>query len=64
MKGRITRVASKQRTRGTTDFKRPRATPDANIDYSGIPRLDKSFWKTARLTKPEPKDQRPAHHSG
>jgi uncharacterized protein (DUF4415 family) len=30
---------------------------DASIDYSDIPRLGKSFWKTARLTLPEPKDR-------
>ena len=57
MKGRITRVTSKQRTKGATDFKRLRALPDASIDYSDIPRLGKSFWKTARLTMPEPKDR-------
>jgi uncharacterized protein (DUF4415 family) len=58
---RITRVTSKQSSkqpkRGATDFKRLRALPDASIDYSDIPRLDKSFWKTARLTMPEPKDR-------
>jgi uncharacterized protein (DUF4415 family) len=57
MKDRITRVTSKQRTGGTTNFKRLRAMPDARIDYSDIPRLDKSFWKTARLSMPEPKDR-------
>ena len=30
---------------------------DADIDDSDIPRLDKSFWKTAKLTMPEPKDR-------
>jgi uncharacterized protein (DUF4415 family) len=57
MKGRITRVTSRQRTSGATNFKRLRAMPDASIDYSDIPRLGKSFWKTARLTLPEPKDR-------
>jgi uncharacterized protein (DUF4415 family) len=57
MKGRITRVTSKQQTKGATDFKRLRALPDASIDYFDIPRLGKSFWKTARLTMPEPKDR-------
>jgi uncharacterized protein (DUF4415 family) len=57
MRGRITRVNSKQRTNGATDFKRLRAMPDSSIDYSDIPRLNKSFWKTAKLTLPEPKDR-------
>jgi len=57
MKGRITRVTSKQPKRGATDLKRLRAMPDASIDYSDIPRLGKSFWKTARLAMPEPKDR-------
>jgi uncharacterized protein (DUF4415 family) len=30
---------------------------DADIDFSDVPKLDKSFWKTARLTMPEPKDR-------
>ncbi|MGC2768956.1 MAG: BrnA antitoxin family protein [Candidatus Acidiferrum sp.] len=30
---------------------------DADIDDSDIPRLDKSFWKTAKLTMAEPKDR-------
>ncbi len=57
MKGRITRINSKQRTKGATDLKRLRTMPDSSIDYSDIPRLNKSFWKTARLTMPEPKDR-------
>jgi uncharacterized protein (DUF4415 family) len=57
MKGRITRINSKQRTNGATNLKRLRAMSDASIDYSEIPRLDRSFWKTARLTMPEPKDR-------
>jgi len=57
MRGRITRVNSKQRTNGATDLKRLRAMPDLSIDYSDIPKLNKSFWKTAKLTMPEPKDR-------
>jgi uncharacterized protein (DUF4415 family)/uncharacterized DUF497 family protein len=57
MKGKITRTNSKQRTSGGTNLKRLRTMPDASIDYSDIPRLNKSFWKTARLTMPEPKDR-------
>ena len=30
---------------------------DADIDNPDIPKLDKSFWETARLTMPEPKDR-------
>jgi len=30
---------------------------DEEIDYSDIPKLDKSFWKKAKLTMPEPKDR-------
>jgi uncharacterized protein (DUF4415 family) len=30
---------------------------DADIDFSDIPKLGKSFWKTARLTMPEPKER-------
>jgi uncharacterized protein (DUF4415 family) len=30
---------------------------DADIDDSDIRKLDKSFWKTAKLTVPEPKDR-------
>ena len=30
---------------------------DADIDDSDIPRLDQSFWKTAKLTLPKPKDR-------
>jgi uncharacterized protein (DUF4415 family) len=57
MKGKITRTNSKQRTSGGTNLKRLRTMPDASIDYSDIPRLNKSFWRTARLTMPEPKDR-------
>jgi uncharacterized protein (DUF4415 family) len=57
MKGRITQTSSKARTRGRTDFERLRAMRDADIDDSDIPRLGKSFWKSAKLTMPEPKDR-------
>ncbi len=30
---------------------------DADIDFSDIPKLGKSFWSSARLTMPEPKDR-------
>jgi uncharacterized protein (DUF4415 family) len=30
---------------------------DPDIDFSDIPKLGKSFWKTARLAMPEPKDR-------
>jgi uncharacterized protein (DUF4415 family) len=29
----------------------------ADIDSSDIAKLDESFWKTAKLTMPEPKDR-------
>ena len=57
MKGRITRTTSRSRAKGKTDFKRLRRMRDAGIDDSDIPRLDQSFWKTATLTMPEPKDR-------
>ena len=55
MKGKITRSTS--RALGKTDFKRLRQMRDADIDDSDIAKLDKSFWKTAKLTMPEPKDR-------
>lgn len=57
MKGKITRTTSKARTRGETDFRRMHRMGDADIDDSDIPRLGKSFWKTAKLRMPEPKDR-------
>lgn len=57
MKGKSTRVGSKTRATGQTDFKRLREMRDDEIDYSDIPKLDRSFWKTAKLTMPEPKDR-------
>jgi uncharacterized protein (DUF4415 family) len=57
MKGKITRTTSSSRTKGETDFKRLRQMRDAGIDDSDIPKLDRSFWKHAKLTLPEPKDR-------
>ena len=57
MKGRITRTTSRSRAKGKTDFERLRRMRDADIDDSDIPRLDKSFWKAAKLTMPQPKDR-------
>jgi len=57
MKGKITRTTSRARTKGKTDFKRLRQMRDAEIDDSDIPKLDRSFWKNAKLTMPEPKDR-------
>jgi uncharacterized protein (DUF4415 family) len=45
------------RKRGQTDFDRLRAMRDAEIDFTEIPKLDGSFWKSAKLTMPEPKDR-------
>ncbi len=55
MKGKITQTTSGARTKGRTDFKRLRQMSDADIDFSDIPKLGKSFWKTAKLTMPKPK---------
>ena len=57
MKGRITRTTSGSQTTGKTDFRQMRRMRDAEIDDSDIPKLDKSFWKAAKLTMPEPKDR-------
>ncbi len=57
MKGKLTQSASRARTKGSTDLKRLRAMRDADIDFSDVPKLGKSFWKTARLVLPEPKDR-------
>ena len=57
MKGGITKTTSEMRTKGKTDFKRLREMRDEDIDYSDIPKLDESFWKTVTLTMPEPKDR-------
>jgi uncharacterized protein (DUF4415 family) len=57
MKGKLTQRTSRARSKGATDFERLRAQRDAEIDFSDIPKLGKSFWKTARLVMPEPKDR-------
>jgi len=57
MKGKLTQSTSRTRTKGSTDLKRLRALHDADINFSDIPKLGKSFWKTARLVMPEPKDR-------
>jgi uncharacterized protein (DUF4415 family) len=51
------RTTSSSRTKGKTDFKRVRQMRDADIDDSDIPKLDRSFWKHAKLALPEPKDR-------
>ncbi len=55
--GSISKVRGKVIFEGKTDFKRLRQMRDADIDDSDIPKLDKSFWKNAKLTMPEPKDR-------
>ncbi len=57
MKGKSTRNGSNARATGKTDFKRLREMSDREIADSDIPKLDKSFWKNAKLTMPEPKDR-------
>jgi len=57
MKGKNTRTGSSARAKGKTDFRRLREMRDQDIDYSDIPKLDKLFWKKAKLTMPEPKDR-------
>ncbi len=57
MKGKLTRTTSAARTKGKTDFKRLREMSDAEIDYSDIPKLGRSFWNRAKLIMPEPKDR-------
>src|SRR5580700_11188991 len=57
MKGKITRTTSKSRTKGQTDFRQLRQMREADIDDSDIPKLNKSFWETAKLSMPEPKDR-------
>jgi uncharacterized protein (DUF4415 family) len=57
MKGKITQTTSRSLSKGATDFKRLRAIRDSEIDFSEIPKLRKSFWATAKLTLPEPKDR-------
>jgi uncharacterized protein (DUF4415 family) len=55
--GSISKLRGKVIFEGKTDFKRLRQKRDAEIDDSDIPKLDRSFWKHAKLTMPEPKDR-------
>jgi uncharacterized protein (DUF4415 family) len=57
MKGKNTQTTLRTRPRGATDLKQLRALRDTDIDFSDIPKLGKSFWKSARLVMPEPKDR-------
>ena len=57
MREKTTPTISGKPSKGATNFKRLRAMRDADIDFSDIPKLGKSFWKNARLTMPEPKDR-------
>ena len=57
MKGKLTRTTSGKRAKGGTDFKRLREMRDEDIDFSDKPQLDESFWKTAQLVMPQPKDR-------
>ena len=57
MKGKTTQTTSQTRSKGDTDVKRLRALRDSEISFSDIPKLGKSFWATAKLTLPEPKDR-------
>jgi uncharacterized protein (DUF4415 family) len=57
MKVKTTQTTSRTRSKGATDFKRLRALRDSEIDFSDIPKPGKSFWATAKLTLPEPKDR-------
>jgi uncharacterized protein (DUF4415 family) len=57
VKGKNTGTGSKAQAKGKTNFARLRQMRDKDIDYSDIPKLAKSFWKSATLTMPEPKDR-------
>lgn len=57
MKEKTTPTTSRTRSKGATDLKRLRTMRDSEIDFSEIPKLGKSFWATAKLTLPEPKDR-------
>jgi uncharacterized protein (DUF4415 family) len=57
MKGKNTQSTSGMQQKGATNLKQLRALRDADIDFSDVPKLGKSFWKTARLVMPEPKDR-------
>jgi uncharacterized protein (DUF4415 family) len=57
MKGKNTQTTSRTQPKGATNLKQLRSLRDADIDFSEIPKLGNSFWKTARLVMPEPKDR-------
>ena len=57
MKGNLTKTTLSAKTKGQTDFRRLREMRDAEIDFSDIPKLDQSFWETAELVMPTPKDR-------
>jgi len=57
MKGKSTQTTSRTRPNGATSLKQLRALRDTDIDLSEVPKLGKSFWKSARLIMPEPKDR-------
>src|ERR1700680_2160701 len=57
MKGKTTQTTTRAHRKGATDFKRLRALRDSEIDFSEIPKLGKSFWASAKLALPEPKDR-------
>jgi uncharacterized protein (DUF4415 family) len=57
MRGKTTQTTSRTHSKGATNLKRLRALRDSEIDFSDIPKLGKSFWATAKLTLPEPKDR-------
>jgi uncharacterized protein (DUF4415 family) len=57
MKDKTTRITLAGRPKGQTDFQRLREMRDAEIDFSDIPKLDRSFWKNAKLVMPATKDR-------
>jgi uncharacterized protein (DUF4415 family) len=57
MKGKSTPSTPVRQIKGKTDFNRLREMRDEEIDFSDIPKLDKSFWKNAKLSLPQPKDR-------
>jgi len=57
MKGKNTQTTSRTRPKGATDLRQLHALRDTDIDFSDVPKLGKSFWKSARLVLPEPKDR-------
>ena len=53
--GSIRKLRGKVIFEGRTDFNRLRQMRYADIDDSDIPKLDRSFWKHARLTCRNPR---------